>query len=111
MREAAERVGPVFKTEIERTAWQLALGQGTEVEAVIDEGSVEADSRRAPIFEVELELKAGSSAPLFELAHRARRAGRPPLRPAEQSRARLRGSFPAKPRPSAAPKTSTSIGR
>lgn len=68
VRQVVDRVQPIFVTEIQRTVWHLALDQGTSVEAVLDQGVVQAGARRAPICEVELELKQGSTAPLFQLA-------------------------------------------
>lgn len=62
----------VFGTRIERTVWQLATPQGDLVECVLDQGVIEhggADSMRSvPVSEVELELKAGRQAALFDIA-------------------------------------------
>ena len=109
VRHVADRVQPIFVTKIKRKVWHLALDQATSVEAVLDEGKVQADDRQAPICEVELELKQGSRAPLFQLAiDLADRAG---LRYGSQSKAErgyelLSDEFP--PRPHA---SSLSLGR
>ena len=62
----------VFTTRIERTAWQLATPQGGLVECVLDQGVIEhgsADSMRSiAISEIELELKSGDPASLFDIA-------------------------------------------
>ena len=62
----------VFGTRIERTVWQLATPQGDLVECVLDQGVIEhggADSMRSvPVSEVELELKEGRQAALFDIA-------------------------------------------
>jgi inorganic triphosphatase YgiF len=52
-----------------RETWLLQLGR-SQIECAIDRGIVAADGRRAPICEVELELKSGQPARLFQLAHR-----------------------------------------
>ena len=62
-----KRLQPLFKTSIERTVYHLDRN-GSEIELALDRGEVEADSCRAPILEMELELKRGHPAELFHLA-------------------------------------------
>lgn len=59
---------PLFVTDFWRTAWQLRTKQGAEIELVLDQGEVRAGDRCQPISEVELELKTGEVASLFEVA-------------------------------------------
>ena len=69
--DAAANLIPLFRTDFTRTLWTLDV-DGTQVEAAIDQGEVIADvngeTRRAPICEIELELKAGDEAALHTLA-------------------------------------------
>ncbi len=62
------RLRPLFVTDFWRTFWQLRTAQGAEIELALDQGEVHAGDRRQPISEVELELKAGEAASLFEVA-------------------------------------------
>lgn len=70
LRETAQRVEPLFRTDFLRTLWPLDW-HGTAIEAALDVGEVQAivggKMRRAPICEIELELKDGSD----EAAHAA----------------------------------------
>lgn len=66
--ELLARLRPLFVTEFWRTAWQLRTAQGAEIELALDQGEVRAGDRHQPISEVELELKAGEAASLFEVA-------------------------------------------
>lgn len=66
---------PVFTTRIERTVWQLRTPQGDEIECVLDQGVIErgadgADGaiRSVAVSEIELELKQGQAASLFDVA-------------------------------------------
>ncbi len=61
---------PVFVTEVDRAAIEIEPKPGTRIEAAIDQGMIRAaDSGRAePISEVELELKEGDPAALYDLA-------------------------------------------
>jgi triphosphatase len=59
---------PVVRAKVDRTAWVIEWN-GSTVEAVLDMGSVSAGRLQAPIHELELELKDGKPAALFELAH------------------------------------------
>ena len=61
-------LAPQFETRFSRTVWQLAGRQGAAIEVALDVGEVQAGSRRQPICEIELELKAGQPDTLFELA-------------------------------------------
>lgn len=61
------RIAPVFRSLIERTTASVAL-DGALIEVAVDQGEVDADARRTPVCEIELELKQGSSAALFALA-------------------------------------------
>jgi triphosphatase len=63
---------PLFSTEIRRAVVPIRLDASTEIEVALDEGSVRtADGVRSePICEVELELKRGDAAALYELALR-----------------------------------------
>ncbi|MEX3945253.1 CYTH domain-containing protein [Paraburkholderia sp. BR10937] len=69
--EAAANLIPLFRTDFQRTLWTLEV-HGAQVEAAIDQGEVIADvngeTRRAPICELELELKSGDEAALHTLA-------------------------------------------
>jgi triphosphatase len=79
---AAEQSGPhlpqglagnlrsVFVTDVTRTAYEVEPVPGTEIEAAIDEGEIkEAGGDSAePMSEVELELKRGDAAALYNLA-------------------------------------------
>jgi triphosphatase len=71
LRQAAPALIELFRTNFTRTLWQIEANDA-EIEAAIDQGDVLADvegeSRRAPISEVELELKSGDEAALHALA-------------------------------------------
>ncbi len=59
---------PVFTAEITRTVRLLRPDDDAKVEAVIDQGQIVADDLAEPVFETELELKAGSVGSLYRLA-------------------------------------------
>ena len=71
LRQAAPELIELFRTNFTRTLWQIEA-DGSAVEAAIDQGDVFAEvggeTRRAPISEVELELKSGDEAALHALA-------------------------------------------
>jgi triphosphatase len=62
------RLRPLFVTDYWRTIWQLRTEQGAEIELVLDQGELHAGDIRQPISEIELELKTGEAASLFEVA-------------------------------------------
>lgn len=61
-------VAPVFATKVKRTLWDLEFPDGDHIECALDQGSVECGDKHAPISELELELKSGNPAQLFDLA-------------------------------------------
>jgi triphosphatase len=63
---------PLFVTEVTRTAVDVEPVRGTRIEAAIDEGEIRSAGGDAaePISEIELELKDGNSAALYDLALR-----------------------------------------
>jgi triphosphatase len=69
--DAASNLIALFRTDFTRTLWTLVV-DGSEIEAAIDQGEVTAEvngeTRRAPICEIELELKSGDEAALHTLA-------------------------------------------
>jgi inorganic triphosphatase YgiF len=71
LREAAPELIELFRTNFTRTLWHVEV-DGSTIEAAIDQGDVlaevDGESRRAPISEVELELKSGDEAALHTLA-------------------------------------------
>jgi inorganic triphosphatase YgiF len=71
LRAAAPSLIELFRTNFTRTLWQLDAN-GAQVEAAIDQGdvlaTVDGEARRAPISEIELELKSGDEAALHALA-------------------------------------------
>jgi len=60
---------PQFETNVRRTKWLVSEPHG-EIEIALDRGWLEADTRKAPILELELELKGGSPEALFDLAEK-----------------------------------------
>lgn len=80
-----EALAPAFSTDFERTLWTVRRRNGSVVEVALDHGEVIAGDHRAPIFELELELKAGPPEALFELAHELARTVA--LLPASMSKA------------------------
>lgn len=65
---------PCFVTAFERTAWLVRRRDGSVVEVALDLGQVETTGQSAPICELELELKAGQPAALFEIAQEIARS-------------------------------------
>ena len=59
---------PVFETDVRRTAWQLQLDDGSEVELAVDVGELKCGRDRLPICEAEIELKSGPVSRLYDLA-------------------------------------------
>jgi len=66
--ELQGRLKPVFTTEFRRTIWLLESAQGDKVEMALDQGEIRAGEASSPISEVELELKGGNPAALYEIA-------------------------------------------
>ncbi|MGH7050129.1 MAG: CHAD domain-containing protein [Acetobacteraceae bacterium] len=75
---------PVFTTTVRRTTRRLKLADA-ELEMAFDQGRIEAGGRSLPISEIELELKRGSIAVLFDFAREL--AETAPLRLSLQSKA------------------------
>jgi triphosphatase len=61
------RLQPVFHTDFERTSW-LVPYRGSEIELSWDRGRIRAGDREEPIHEIEIELKGGDRAVLFNAA-------------------------------------------
>lgn len=59
---------PIFSTTFERTSWTVRRRDGSVIEVALDIGHIVTGEKRAPICELELELKAGRPAALFDLA-------------------------------------------
>ena len=80
-------LAPRFETFVRRTTWLLHTADGGVVECALDRGRVQtADGRRhAPLCEVELELKSGSPAALYDIARELSRSL--PLKPEDRSKA------------------------
>jgi triphosphatase len=62
-----EKLRPIFTTEFSRSTRMLRLLDG-EVEFCLDRGRITAGEISVPISEIELELKSGGTASLFQLA-------------------------------------------
>ncbi|BDC39592.1 CYTH domain-containing protein [Paraburkholderia steynii] len=71
LRSARDDLIPLFSTNFSRTSWHVRI-EGADVEAAIDQGEVVAvvhgETRRAPICEIELELKHGDAGALNALS-------------------------------------------
>ena len=63
-----QELAPIFGSEVRRTIWNLRWAQGAEVELALDQGELRYRETHEPISEIELELKAGTPAALFDLA-------------------------------------------
>lgn len=58
---------PIFTTEVRRSEWQLMIN-GSRIELALDQGYLIVDGHREPISEIEMELKDGRGAQLFQFA-------------------------------------------
>lgn len=67
LEDVFDRLAPCFETEFQRTAWLLTNPRGS-VEVALDQGEIRGAGKVTPISEVELELKAGDSNSLFDIA-------------------------------------------
>ncbi|GAA6182863.1 MULTISPECIES: CYTH domain-containing protein [Alteromonadaceae] len=68
--ELQEKIIQIFHTDFKRKAYLLRLSDGTDVELVLDKGSVSTADNSADICEIELELKSGDVAVLFDIAEK-----------------------------------------
>lgn len=66
---AANGLARAFATKVRRETWLLQIGR-SQIECAIDRGLIVSQRKRAPISEIELELKSGQPARLYQLAHR-----------------------------------------
>ncbi len=67
-KKVCKHLSPVVTTSISRTTWLLDDDAGARIELALDKGRIEAGGRTAPISEIELELRRGSPACLFEFS-------------------------------------------
>jgi inorganic triphosphatase YgiF len=66
-RKFRRQLHSVFETRVARTVYPLSSSTG-EIEFTVDRGTIAAGDRSAPLCEIELELKRGSQAELFNVA-------------------------------------------
>lgn len=60
-------IAPLFVTEFKRQTW-LIEAQGNGMEVALDTGAIYAGEASQPLCELEIELKSGTAAALFDLA-------------------------------------------
>jgi hypothetical protein len=77
-------IKPLFKTDFNRHVWVKQFG-GSQIEVVLDQGSIHNDHKRTPLCEIELELLTGQAEDLFGFAHEL--AGQLPLVPCDINKA------------------------
>jgi len=65
--DVRDAIKPVFTTHVERRSYRIDEGD-SEIELALDSGKIVANGSALPIFEIELELKRGRPADLFNLA-------------------------------------------
>jgi inorganic triphosphatase YgiF len=63
-----EQLRPLFITDFNRATRLLRFPDGSEAEFCLDRGKIIAGNREAPICEIEMELRSGSTLVLFQLA-------------------------------------------
>ncbi len=101
-RRVREALRPVFSTRFTRTLRQLVLADGAQAELCADLGEIRAGNRRAPVCEVEIELKSGSSQPMALFGFAAELLQEVPFRLGALSKAErgyaLRRNAPPRPR-------------
>ncbi len=61
------RLKPVFETRVQRTVYPL-VNNGHAIELTVDRGTIETAKRSSRLCEIELELKSGKPADLFDVA-------------------------------------------
>lgn len=66
-RRQFRQIAPVFRTDVERSTWQVTT-RDCSVEAAFDDGWIQAGSKTERIHELELELKGGNDGKLLRLA-------------------------------------------
>ncbi len=59
---------PVFTTEFNRITWRVEISPGQQVEVALDQGIIRCGESELPISEVEIELREGSAAAVFDVA-------------------------------------------
>ena len=64
---------PIFETRVKRTVYQVG-GDAPEIALMVDHGSIDTGDHSLPLCEIELELKSGSVAELFDVARELIRA-------------------------------------
>lgn len=64
----ASDLKPIVITQFKRTVWVINMPKGTSIEMALDQGYIEAGSKRIPIREIELELKTGRIGDLMHVA-------------------------------------------
>jgi triphosphatase len=67
LKKLDRKVEPAVRSDVERTTW-LIDRDGSVVEVVLDSGTVRAGGQEESFHELELELKGGESAAIFDLA-------------------------------------------
>ncbi len=67
-KQTREALQVAFTTEFRRSSTLILPRAGTIIEVSLDRGAIAAGERRDPICEIELELKAGETDALFDLA-------------------------------------------
>jgi triphosphatase len=66
-KEQLDRIERLFTTRVKRFVRDVSFGEAS-IELAIDAGTIEWQDSKLPLHEVELELKAGPSAAIFDLA-------------------------------------------
>ncbi|WP_075791474.1 CYTH and CHAD domain-containing protein [Massilia putida] len=67
-KEVTQHLQPVFQNTTHRTTWNIALPTGEQLECALDAGDIACGKQHTAISELELELKDGNPARLFDLA-------------------------------------------
>ena len=83
--EVLTALRPTVTTAFIRTTWMIATEGGGRIELAFDRGHIHAGARRLPLCEIELELKHGPAAVIFDFALAL--ADAVPLRIGEDSKA------------------------
>lgn len=65
---ARDQLQTVFSTDFERRSWLYTAADGSEIEVVIDQGSILANGQSEPLCELELELVSGDAAAMWPLS-------------------------------------------